>query len=153
MRKRGSPGFRGKTQMLFAETGRKSPESVRNCRFGRRLSLHAVGRGGNQRGAPRNSPSGQATQYAAELTVCGASLLAFASAAPIVLLVKDDRGRGMTDQSKPAAPKTAREERLKQALRENLKRRKAQSRERSQAAVERESIDAAAVESADESKQ
>ncbi|MGJ4948656.1 hypothetical protein [Bradyrhizobium sp. HKCCYLS20291] len=47
----------------------------------------------------------------------------------------------MTDQISKAAPKTSREERLKQALRENLKRRKAQSRERSQVAADDASSD------------
>ena len=56
----------------------------------------------------------------------------------------------MTDQTgkgagKPAPKKGSRDERLKQALRENLKRRKAQSRERSQAtAAEDGDVDAAA---------
>ncbi|MGJ4998727.1 hypothetical protein ACQR0Z_30170 [Bradyrhizobium sp. HKCCYLS3077] len=58
----------------------------------------------------------------------------------------------MTDQTSRPAAKGVREERLKQALRENLKRRKAQSRERSQAAVEKDRGDAAPVDSADDSK-
>jgi len=41
----------------------------------------------------------------------------------------------MTEPSSKSVPKGSREERLKRALRENLKRRKAQSRERSQAAA------------------
>jgi hypothetical protein len=45
----------------------------------------------------------------------------------------------MTDKTGKAAPKGGRDERLKQALRENLKRRKAQSRERGQAAAPVES--------------
>jgi hypothetical protein len=47
----------------------------------------------------------------------------------------------MTDQTSKATPKGSREERLKQALRENLKRRKAQSRERSQATTPAEQDD------------
>ena len=68
-------------------------------------------------------------------------LLAFASRTPIVPPVKDDRSRGMTEQTRKPSPKAAREARLKQALRENLKRRKAQSRERSQAASSGEERD------------
>ncbi|UFZ03045.1 hypothetical protein LQG66_27915 [Bradyrhizobium ontarionense] len=52
----------------------------------------------------------------------------------------------MTDQTRTSAPaKGGRGERLKQALRENLKRRKAQSRERGQAAapVENDGLDEA----------
>ncbi|MGJ5175953.1 hypothetical protein ACQR16_34140 [Bradyrhizobium oligotrophicum] len=52
----------------------------------------------------------------------------------------------MADQTGKAAPKGSREQRLKLALRENLKRRKAQSRGRSQAvaATEAGSDEAAA---------
>jgi len=41
----------------------------------------------------------------------------------------------MTEQTSKPSPKAAREARLKQALRENLKRRKAQSRERGETSV------------------
>jgi hypothetical protein len=41
----------------------------------------------------------------------------------------------MTEPGSKSVPKRSRAERLKQALRENLKRRKAQSRERTQAAA------------------
>ncbi|WP_316175675.1 hypothetical protein [Bradyrhizobium sp. SZCCHNRI1073] len=59
----------------------------------------------------------------------------------------------MTDKTGKAAPKGAREERLKQALRENLKRRKAQSRERSQAVtVEKDGLDEAAADGRHDSK-
>ncbi|WP_316179371.1 MULTISPECIES: hypothetical protein [unclassified Bradyrhizobium] len=59
----------------------------------------------------------------------------------------------MTEKTGKAAPKGAREERLKQALRENLKRRKAQSRARSQAGtVEKDGLDEAAADGADDSK-
>ncbi|WP_315757559.1 MULTISPECIES: hypothetical protein [unclassified Bradyrhizobium] len=59
----------------------------------------------------------------------------------------------MTDKTGKAAPKGAREERLKQALRENLKRRKAQSRERSQTVMAEEGgVDEAAVDGPDDSK-
>ncbi|CCD94706.1 conserved hypothetical protein [Bradyrhizobium sp. ORS 375] len=57
----------------------------------------------------------------------------------------------MTDQSGKAT-KGSREERLKQALRENLKRRKAQNRERSQAAAEQARPGEATGDAADESK-
>ncbi|MGJ4907265.1 hypothetical protein ACQR05_22135 [Bradyrhizobium oligotrophicum] len=59
----------------------------------------------------------------------------------------------MTDKTGKAAPKGAREERLKQALRENLKRRKAQSRARSEAVtVEKDGLDEAAAGGPDDSK-
>ncbi|CCD99701.1 hypothetical protein [Bradyrhizobium sp. STM 3809] len=58
----------------------------------------------------------------------------------------------MTEQSSKATPKTSREQRLKQALRENLKRRKAQSRERSQAADETDGPDNATRDGAGDSK-
>ena len=59
----------------------------------------------------------------------------------------------MTDQTSKPMPQGSREERLKQALRENLKRRKAQSRERSQIlAAPDAGLDKAGVRGPDESK-
>ncbi|MGJ4914396.1 hypothetical protein [Bradyrhizobium oligotrophicum] len=59
----------------------------------------------------------------------------------------------MTDKTGKVAPKGAREERLKQALRENLKRRKAQSRARSQpVTAEERGLDEAAAGGPDDSK-